>query len=72
MLSLASEGCATKWMTGAIGLPPATLFETVGADQKAEHFMGIIFFGKPAEPTEVMPVPKRKKGLAEPVLTTLP
>ena len=37
-----------------------------------KHFMGIVFFGKPAKPTAGMEVPKRKKGLTEPILTTLP
>ena len=27
MLSLASEGCATKWMTGALGIPPASVMQ---------------------------------------------
>lgn len=72
MLSLAAEGCASKWMTGAMGIPPAKLMELAGADATAESFMGIIFFGKPATPTGAMGVPKRKVGLGEPVLTTLP
>lgn len=72
MLSLASEGCASKWMTGALGVPPATLMELVGADGAKEHFMGIVFFGKPVATVGSLPVPARKVGLAEPVLTTLP
>lgn len=71
MVSLASEGCASKWMTGALGVAPAKLLEVVeaGAD---EHFMGVIFYGKPSVPTSSMPVPTRKTGLGAPVLTTLP
>ena len=72
MLSLAAEGCASKWMTGAMGIPPSKLMEVAGADEATEHFMGILFFGRPAKPTDTMDVPKRKKGLGEPVLTTLP
>ena len=72
MLSLASEGLGSKWMTGAMGIPPPKLMELVGADEATEHFMGIVFFGRPQAPMSEMPVPKRKTGLAEPVLTTLP
>ena len=71
MLSLASEGYATKWMTGAMGIPPTKLMELAGADEATEHFMGILFYGEPATPTAQMAVPKRKLGLAEPVLMTL-
>ena len=67
----ASESCGSKWMTGALGIPPAKIMEAVGVDA-AEHFMGIVFFGKPAVPTASMAVPARKKGLGEPVLTKLP
>lgn len=72
MLSLASEGLGSKWMTGALGIPPPKLMELVGADESKEHFMGIVWFGAPAAPTATMAVPKRKTGLAEPILTTLP
>ena len=72
MLSLASEGYATKWMTGAMGIPPAKLLEVVQVSEQNEHFMGIIFYGKPAEKTDTMAVPKRKVGLGEPVLHILP
>ena len=72
MLSLASEGYGSKWMTGAMGSPPAKLMDACGVDEKAEHFMGMIFFGKPATPMSAVPVPKRKVGLAEPVLSSLP
>lgn len=72
MLSLAGEGYASKWMTGAMGIPPTKLMELAGADEATEHYMGVIFFGRPASPTATMAVPKRKSGLAEPVLTYLP
>jgi len=72
MLALASEGFASKWMTGAMGIPAAKLLEVAGVAEKDEHFMGILFMGKPATPTAKMDVPKRKVGIAEPVLTRLP
>lgn len=72
MLSMASDGCATKWMTGAMGIPPSKLMELAGADEAKEHFMGIIFFGRPGTNPETMKVPKRKIGLDEPVLRQLP
>ena len=72
MLSLASDGYGSKWMTGAMGSPASKLMEVCGVDEAAEHFMGIIFFGTPAAATSGMPVPKRKVGLAAPVLATLP
>jgi hypothetical protein len=62
MLSLAGEGYASKWMTGAMGIPPTKLMELAGADEATEHYMGVIFFGRPASPTATMAVPKRKSG----------
>jgi len=72
MLSLASEGCASKWMTGAMGIPSAKLMEACAVDEAVEHFMGIVFFGVPEVAPAKIDVPKRKIGLAEPVLSTLP
>ena len=71
MISLASEGCASKWMTGALGIPPAKLLEACAVSAE-EHFMGIVFYGKPAQPPRDMTVPTRKTGLCEPVLQRLP
>lgn len=72
MLSLASEGYASKWMTGAMGIPSNKLLETVQVSPSQEHFMGVIFFGKPEKPTSQMDVPKRKQGLNDNVLINLP
>jgi nitroreductase len=72
MLSLASEGCASKWMTGAMGIPGTKLMEVAGVDGAKEHYMGIIFFGVPDTAPSLTAAPKRKTGLAEPVLSKLP
>ena len=72
MLSLASEGVGSKWMTGAMGIPAAKLLEVAQVSEANEHFMGIIWFGIPETPTASMPVPKRKMGLNDTVLQTLP
>ena len=71
MLSLAAEGLGSKWMTGALGVPGAKILEACGAGAK-EHFMGVVWYGVPAEPTAAMAVPKRKTGIAEPVFSKLP
>lgn len=63
LLSLASDGVGTKWMTGAMGIAPADIMKLVRADDKAEHFMGVIFVGMPEVPTSTMKAPKRQKGL---------
>ncbi|GMH77014.1 hypothetical protein TrST_g5401 [Triparma strigata] len=63
MLSLASNGVGSKWMTGAMGISPSLLLDLVNADPNDEHFMGVIFVGIPATPTNSMKVPKRKNGL---------
>ena len=44
--------------------PLGHLHMAVGADADAEHFMGVVFFGRPAKPTATMDVPARKKGAA--------
>lgn len=72
MVTLAANGCASKWMTGAMGSPASKIMEACGVDESAEHFMGVIFFGVPAAPTADMAVPARKIGLAEPVVSRLP
>ena len=61
MVSLASEGIGSKWMTGALGIPGDKILELTGASDD-EHYMGVIFYGMPAAPTETMKVPERKKG----------
>ena len=63
MLSLASEGYGSKWMTGALGIPPASLLAEVGAGAD-EHFMGVVWMGVPAAGLRTMKAPTRKQGLA--------
>eukprot|EP00322_Chrysochromulina_rotalis_P016683 CAMPEP_0115827498 /NCGR_PEP_ID=MMETSP0287-20121206/76_1 /TAXON_ID=412157 /ORGANISM="Chrysochromulina rotalis, Strain UIO044" /LENGTH=222 /DNA_ID=CAMNT_0003280659 /DNA_START=21 /DNA_END=689 /DNA_ORIENTATION=- len=72
MLSLAAEGYGSKWMTGAMGIPPGKLLECAGTSEAEEHFMGVIFFGQPEVPTATMKVPSRKIGLGAPVYERLP
>lgn len=65
MLSLASEGVGSKWMTGALGIPPASLLELVKANATAERFMGVLFYGFPRAGTlATMTTPQRKQGVA--------
>mmetsp|Transcript_14486 Transcript_14486/g.26800 ORF Transcript_14486/g.26800 Transcript_14486/m.26800 type:complete len:118 (+) Transcript_14486:915-1268(+) len=68
MLSLASNGVGSKWMTGAMGISPSSLLSLVNADPNSEHLMGVIFVGIPATPTNSMKVPKRKNGLGGGIL----
>ena len=70
MLSLAADGVGSKWMTGALGVPPEKVLAAVGGDTATERFMGAIWFGYPEQPLAPDPAlaPKRKKGL-EGVLT---
>lgn len=71
MLSLAREGIASKWMTGALGVGPDVVKKVVGAPEQ-EHFMGAVWFGYPAEPlSEDSKKPKRKKDITE-VVKNLP
>ena len=64
MLSLASEGIASKWMTGALGAPPEAVLTCVGAG-RGEKLMGAIWYGYPAKAlSETATAPRRKKGLA--------
>ena len=68
MLSLASEGIASKWMTGALGAPPEAVLKCVGAG-RGEKLMGAIWYGYPSKAlSETATAPRRKKGL-EGVLT---
>jgi nitroreductase len=70
MVYLASEGVATKWMTGAMGISGAVILSDVcGIDTSAsEHFMGVIMIGEPAQALDSLKVPTRKTGLSAPVL----
>merc|ERR1719321_2511001 len=47
MLSLASDGVGSKWMTGALGAAPEDVLATVGAPE-GEKLMGVIWYGFPA------------------------
>ena len=68
MLSLAGEGIASKWMTGALGAPPEAVLKCVGAG-RGEKLMGAIWYGYPSKAlSEDATAPRRKKGL-EGVLT---
>jgi len=69
MLACASMGLATKWMTGKMGIAGNVILkECCGiSEDEGEHYMGTIFVGEPAVPTEDMKVPERKTGLNDPV-----
>ena len=69
LLSCASQGIATKWMTGKMGVSgPDMLHKVCGVDANTdEHYMGTILVGMPATPLASLPVPVRKTGLSEPV-----
>merc|ERR1711907_327876 len=71
MVSLASEGVGSKWMTGAMGIPADKMLKLVGAGED-EHYMGCILFGKPSQPMTQMKVPERKLGVSAPIVTRLP
>jgi len=65
MLSLASDGVGSKWMTGALGCAPEDVLAAVGADAKTEKLMGAIWYGYPAKPlSEENKAPPRKLGLS--------
>merc|ERR1712194_605517 len=66
MLSLASEGLGSKWMTGAMGIPGDKMLELVSASEN-EHYMGCIFFGQSKIKLDAIPAPQRKIGLNPPV-----
>lgn len=70
MLSLASEGVGSKWMTGALGVAPEDVLATVGAGS-GEKLMGVIWYGYPDKPLEDAKTPPRKKGV-EGVLSSPP
>ena len=72
MLSFSDDGVGSKWMTGALGIPPEEILKVVGADGSAERFMGAIWYGYPAKPLDPeAKAPPRKLGL-EGVLKKLP
>ena len=63
MLSLASEGVGSKWMTGALGMAPDAILKAIGADAAAERFMGVIWHGYPQVPMADVSPPARSKGV---------
>jgi len=62
ILSLASDGVGSKWMTGALGAAPEDVLAAVNAGE-GEKLMGVIWYGFPAKPLEDVKAPPRKKGL---------
>merc|ERR1719221_120158 len=62
MLALANQGVGSKWMTGALGVDPSAVMEVVGADQDAERFMGVVWYGYPETELKDLKAPKRKLG----------
>ena len=62
MLSLASDGIGSKWVTGALGIKEVDILRTIDCGI-AEKFIGIIWFGYPQENLLSMPIPERKLGI---------
>ena len=73
MISLAADGVGSKWMTGALGVPPEKVLEAVGANTTAERLVGAIWYGYPKDPiwSPRSADGLRKKSVAG-VLKTLP
>lgn len=72
MVSLASDGVGSKWMTGALGAAPEDVLATVGVDASKEKLMGAIWYGYPSKPlSDDNKAPPRKLGL-EGTRTDLP
>ena len=69
MVSCASQGVATKWMTGKMGIAGSDILtKCCGVeDISTEHYMGTLLVGKPQVAMSSMKVPERKQGLSEPV-----
>jgi len=76
MISCASQGIATKWMTGKMGVSgPDMLKECCQLpeeDASKEHYMGTILVGKPDVPMSTMKAPERKSGTTEPIFQETP
>jgi nitroreductase len=71
MISCASQGIGTKWMTGKMGISPSEMLtKVVEINEEEEYYMGCLLVGIPSVPTSTMKVPCRKIGLSEPVFTT--
>ena len=69
MVSCASQGVATKWMTGKMGISGSDILtKCCGVDDvSTEHYMGTLLVGKPQVAMSSMKVPERKQGLDAPV-----
>ena len=69
MLSCASQGIGTKWMTGKMGVSGTDMLHKVCRvnEETEEHYMGTILVGMPSVPMSSMKVPSRKTGLSDPV-----
>lgn len=64
MLSLASQGIGTKWMTGKMGISGEDVLSIFKDVADTEHYMGTFLMGYPTVPMEQMEVRKRKKGIS--------
>ena len=70
MVSCASQGIGTKWMTGKMGISGADMLSKVCKIDAEEHYMGTLLVGLPSVPMSTMKVPNRKSGIGAPVFTT--
>ena len=61
MLSLASEGVGSKWVTGALGIEETSILKLLDVDS-TEKFLGVIWFGYPEKSLESQKPPERKLG----------
>lgn len=64
MLSLASQGIGSKWMTGKMGISGEDILGIFDDTADTEHYMGTFMIGYPAVPMEEMSVKKRDKGIS--------
>ena len=65
MLSLASQGIGSKWMTGKMGISGEDVLGIFDDKANTEHYMGTFMMGYPTVPMEEMQVRKRKKGISD-------
>ena len=70
MVSCASQGIGTKWMTGKMGISGTDMLSKVCKIDAEEHYMGTILVGLRSVPMSTMKVPNRKSGIGAPVFTT--
>merc|ERR1712107_701141 len=71
MQSLAEDGIASKWMTGALGISPDDILNIANAGE-GEKMVGVIWYGYGDQGNLAdMKIPKRKLGV-EDVLTKVP